>query len=146
LRNSIFGGEFKYDYTLNLNPGIMKFISTRTHGTIDYIAGILLLVSPWLFEFASESISTWIPVLLGATVILYSLFTDYEYGLVPEITMRGHLTLDAIAGIFLAVSPWLFNFASFVYIPHVILGIAFVVLSLTTETIPSIIRKKRPIA
>ncbi len=122
----------------------MKFISTRTHGTIDYVIGLLLIVSPWLFAFASDSTSTWIPVIVGAVVIVYSLFTDYEYGLMPEITMRGHMTLEAITGIFLAVSPWLFNFEYFVYAPHLIMGLVLVILSLTTETVPSVIRKRRP--
>ncbi len=122
----------------------MKFLSTRTHGMIDYLVGLLLIVSPWLFNFAGDNISTWIPVIVGAVVIVYSLFTDYEYGLMPEITMRGHMTLEAITGIFLAVSPWVFNFEYFVYVPHLIFGLVLVALSLTTETIPSVSRKRKP--
>lgn len=122
----------------------MKFLSTRTHGMIDYLVGLLLIVSPWLFNFAGDNISTWIPVIVGAVVIVYSLFTDYEYGLMPEITMRGHMMLEAITGIFLAVSPWVFNFEYFVYVPHLIFGLVLVALSLTTETTPSVSRKRKP--
>ncbi len=31
----------------------MKFIKTKTHGFIDYGAGILLIVSPWLLGYTS---------------------------------------------------------------------------------------------
>jgi hypothetical protein len=62
-------------------------------------------------------------VILGAGVILYSLFTDYELGMSRQIPFGAHLTLDVVGGIFLAVSPWLFGFSDYVYLPHLIVGI-----------------------
>lgn len=79
----------------------------------------------------------WIPVIIGAGGILYSLLTDYELGAVRKIPMSTHLWLDGIAGLFLAVSPWLFNFADFVYLPHLIFGIAEMGAALMTHTVPS---------
>lgn len=115
----------------------MRFIPTRTHGIIDYIVGILLIAAPWLFDFARGGAETWIPVILGAGTILYSLLTDYELGAVRKIPMNTHLWLDIIAGAFLAVSPWLFNFADFVYLPHLIVGIAEIGVALMTQTVPA---------
>jgi hypothetical protein len=51
--------------------------------------------------------------------------------------MRTHLLLDLAGGIFLAVSPWLFNFDEHVYLPHLILGIAEIGASLFTKEQPS---------
>ena len=101
----------------------MKLISTKTHGYLDYIMGVLLIAAPWIFDFARNGAETWIPVILGIATILYSLLTNYELGAFRMISMRTHLALDVVGGIFLAVSPWLFGFADYVWQPHLILGI-----------------------
>ncbi len=59
--------------------------------------------------------------------------TDYEGGGKKAIFMSGHLTMDVILGIFLAASPWLFNFDEYVYLPHLIVGILEIGAGLFTE-------------
>jgi hypothetical protein len=98
--------------------------------------GLLLIASPWIFDFARNGAETWIPVILGVSAILYSLFTNYELGISGKISMKAHLGIDMISGIFLAVSPWLFGFADHVYLPHVILGLTEVVAVLLSKTQP----------
>ncbi len=115
----------------------MKIIGTKTHGYLDYIMGILLIASPWIFDFDRGGAETWVPVILGAGTLLYSLFTDYELGISRQLSMRTHLALDLAGGVLLAVSPWLFGFADYVYLPHLILGIAEIGASLMTKTHPS---------
>jgi hypothetical protein len=115
----------------------MRFISTKVHGVLDYLVGILLIASPWLFDFARGGAETWVPVILGAAAVVYSLMTDYELGLWRRIPMSSHLALDLWSGIILAASPWLFNFHEFVYMPHLALGIFEVVASLMTVRSPS---------
>jgi hypothetical protein len=115
----------------------MRFIETKTHGFIDYLMGILLIAAPWIFDFNRGGAETWVPVVLGAGMIVYSLLTDYELGAVKKIPMPTHLMFDLVAGIFLAVSPWLFGFSDYVSTPHVILGIAEIGASLLTKTRPS---------
>jgi hypothetical protein len=115
----------------------MRFISTRVHGYLDYTMGLLLIVAPWLFGFARDGAETWVPVILGASAILYSLLTDYELGASRRLSMRTNLTLDLLSGIFLAASPWLFGFADYVYLPHLILGLAEIGAALMTRTSPS---------
>lgn len=117
----------------------MKMISTRTHGMLDYTMGILLIISPWLFNFAAVSgAAVWVPLILGIGVILYSLFTNYEYGVVRVLTMRTHLWLDGLGGAILALSPWIFGFAEFVFLPHLLLGIAEIGAAMMTQTVPKI--------
>ncbi len=114
----------------------MRFIPTRIHGMLDYGMGLLLIVSPWLFGFADGGAAQWVPIILGLGAILYSLFTDYELGLVRSIPMTGHLGLDAASGLLLAVSPWLFQFADTVYWPHLILGLLEIGAAVMTHTVP----------
>ena len=93
------------------------------HGVLDYVMGIVLIVSPWLFNFADGGPQTWAPIVLGAAALLYSMMTNYELGVFKTISMKTHLTIDTLSGILLAASPWIFGFADTVYLPHLILGI-----------------------
>jgi hypothetical protein len=54
----------------------MQLIPTRIHGVIDYVTGLFLFAAPWLFNFADGSPAQWVPMILGAAVIVYSLMTD----------------------------------------------------------------------
>jgi hypothetical protein len=114
----------------------MRFIPTRVHGILDYLVGVLLAVSPWLFQFNRGGAETWVPVVLGVGAILYSLFTDYEWGVARKLSMPTHLMLDVLSGLFLAASPWIFGFADYVYLPHLIFGIMEIGVSLMTKRQP----------
>jgi hypothetical protein len=114
----------------------MRFIPTRIHGMLDYLMGALLIASPWIFDFARGGAETWVPVILGAGVILYSIFTDYELGAVRKLSMRTHLWLDIAGGALLALSPWLFGFSEWVYMPHLLLGLAEIGAGVFTKTTP----------
>ena len=112
-------------------------IPTRVHGVLDYLIGLALIAAPWLLGFAEGGAETWIPVILGAGSILYSALTNYELGLAGILSMKAHLALDFVGGAFLATSPWLFDYADRVYLPHVVVGTFMVIASLTTKHAPA---------
>ena len=114
----------------------MRFVPTRVHGVVDYIVGVILIVAPFVLGFADGSAAQWVPIALGIAAILYSLVTDYEWGLVRLLPMPGHLALDAASGVLMAASPWLFGFADRVYLPHVIFGVFEILASLATQAHP----------
>lgn len=114
----------------------MRFIPTRVHGILDYLVGVLLIAAPFVLNFDRGGAETWVPVILGLGAIGYSLFTNYELGLVRRIPMRVHLMLDIASGVFLAVSPWLFGFADYVWLPHVLVGLFEIGAGLMTERTP----------
>lgn len=107
-------------------------ISTKVHGYLDYMMGLLLIVSPWVFHFP-EGAATTLPIVLGAGTIIYSLITDYELGLLKVLSMKAHLGIDLMAGVLLIAAPWLFGFADEVIWPFVILGVVEIGASLMTE-------------
>jgi len=115
----------------------MKILSTKVHGVLDYLMSIVLIVSPWLFNFANGGPEMWIPIILGAAALIYSMMTNYELGLVKTLSMKTHLTIDAMSGVLLVASPWIFSFADTVYLPHLILGIIELVAVMMTKTQPS---------
>ena len=98
-------------------------IPTRVHGVLDYVVGLFLMASPWLLDFHQSGTATWVMIVFGAGALLYSLFTDYEAGVIKRIPMPVHLALDAASGALLAVSPWLLAFSETTWKPHVLLGL-----------------------
>jgi hypothetical protein len=114
----------------------MRFLPTRIHGLMDYAMGALLAIIPFAFRFPAPW-PAYIPIGLGVGAIVYSLMTDYELGAFPVIDMRAHLMLDAASGLFLLASPWLFGFASVLWMPHVILGAIEIGAALVTKTVPA---------
>jgi hypothetical protein len=121
----------------------MRIIPTRVHGILDYLVGALLIAAPWLFQFDHGGAETWVPVVLGAGAILYSLCTDYELGAVRRIPMSTHLMLDLSSGVLLAASPWLFGFRDLVWVPHVVVGLVEIGTALMTQRVPSDVRSTR---
>lgn len=112
----------------------MRFLSTIAHGIIDYLIGILLLISPWIFEYYTNGIEGIITIIIGIFSLSLSLMTNYEMSILKIIPMKGHLSIDLIFGISLALSPWIFGFAKLVYLPHLILGLCLIITSLISKT------------
>ena len=115
----------------------MKKVSTRAHGIMDYISGLIIIASPWLLNFADGTIAQWLPVVIGVVLLLSSIMTNYESGLVRIIPMPVHLWLDIFVGALLLVSPWVFGFADRIYLPHVIFGLFEMGAGFMTQTHPS---------
>jgi hypothetical protein len=114
----------------------MRFIPTKFHAPLDYIVGVALIAAPWIFQFSEHTAPTVVSIVLGAGLILYSLFTDYELGVWKVAPMAVHNLIDVVAGAFLALSPWVFGFAdesANVWVPFVVVGVAAIFLGLTTK-------------
>lgn len=101
----------------------MNIISRRTHGILDYLVGIALILAPRILGLDTGSAEARVPVILGIASLIYSLCTNYELGLFKVLSFRAHLTLDMMSGILLAVSPWLFGFSEHVWAPHFVIGL-----------------------
>jgi SPW repeat len=114
----------------------MRFIPTRFHAPLDYIVGAVLIAAPWIFQFSDVGAATAVSIVLGAGLILYSLFTNYELGVWKVAPMAVHNLIDIVAGALLAASPWLFGYAdegANVWVPFVVIGVAAIFLGLTTK-------------
>ncbi len=114
----------------------MRFIPTRVHGILDFVVPAGLMLAPKLLGFDEDKKAASLFRATALTHLAYSLFTDYEKGLVRKLPMKGHLALDAGSAIFLAASPWLLGFSGSVAAPHVAAGLSELGLALSTETEP----------
>jgi len=117
-----------------------QFIPTKVHGALDYIVGLALIFAPMIFGFMDVGgPAVIIPMVLGVGLIVYSLFTKYEWGLVKVLGMPYHLIFDVVASIFLAASPFIFGFntqAPNVWVPHVVVGIAVILVVIFSKQQP----------
>jgi len=122
----------------------IRFLPTAVHGVFDYAGAIGLIASPFIFGFADVGgIAVFLPIVLGAGLLLYSLLTDYELGIpvVKFIPMSVHLSVDFVASAFLAVAPFLFGYKNLglnVWLPQVIAGISVILLVLVSKTDPQV--------
>jgi len=121
---------------------LMRMIPTKMHAAMDYTVALVLIVAPWLFGFSDESTAaTWICIVSGVGLMVMSAVTDYEGGFIARaIAMRAHLMMDALLGVFLAISPWLFGFAdegTNAWLPFVVIGLAELGAAAMTDPDPS---------
>ena len=117
----------------------LRVIPTKAHGAIDIAKGPALVAAPTLFRMNGNMGATLPPRLVGTGATIYSLLTDYEFGLKRVLPMRAHLALDAAAGVALAATPWLTGAArngTRQWLPHAIVGGQELLLALTTKDRP----------
>ena len=113
----------------------MRFVSTRTHGILDYLSVGTLLALPRLLGWSKDVTR----LLTGAAVgtLGYSLLTRYEFGAVKTLPMQAHLTLVGMSGALLCGAPLLFpDEDGSVTGALVALGLFELGAALTTETEP----------
>ncbi len=113
----------------------MRLITTRMHGVADYLIGILLLCSPWLFKFSNAGTAQYVAMIAGAILIVMSFLTNYEEGIFKKIPLNVHFAADILIGMFLVSSPWILGFASVVFLPHLIGGILEIITGFFTDRI-----------
>lgn len=89
----------------------MKPLQPYPHAILDYIVGLFLIVSPWLFRFSFDPAGTNTMVTIGIITVVLSLLTDYPLGLIKVVPFPVHGVLETLGAIVLLVSPWLFGFS-----------------------------------
>jgi hypothetical protein len=88
-----------------------KPISRRQHGFADYAYIPLVASAPSLVGFTDEKAARTLCQVLSGTVLVSSLFTRAEWGLVRVIPFKAHLAFDALGSATALAAPWLFGFA-----------------------------------
>ena len=115
----------------------MKFLPTKVHGLLDYVVGAALIAAPAIFRFSDVGgPAVAVPVILGIGLILYSFFTNYEWGIVKVIPMSYHLLVDLVAAMLLTASPFLFGFSdqgANAWLPHFVVGLTVIAVVLVSK-------------
>ena len=115
----------------------MRVIPTRVHGVMDLMTAGTLLAAPRLFQLEDVPRAASILRMAGGGAAVYSMMTDYEFGVVKVLPMSAHLAMDAASGALLASSPWLFGFADNgprYWLPHTLVGAFEMLAAMTSKT------------
>jgi hypothetical protein len=72
---------------------MMKPISTRTHGIIDYAYGGALIALPFLMRWNRRAAR--LSIGAGLATLGVTMMTNYECGVIRLLPMKAHLAMDA---------------------------------------------------
>ncbi|MEO7979982.1 MAG: hypothetical protein ABI807_03675 [Sporichthyaceae bacterium] len=79
------------------------------HGVVEYVAGVLLIVAPFLFAFDSTA-ATAASVVVGLVVLAFTATSDLPTGLVRTISTGVHVTVDVVTAVLLVALPFVLAF------------------------------------
>ncbi len=85
----------------------MKILTSKTHGIIDYLVVVFLLLSPTIFGL-SEPVAT-LTYCLGGVHLMLTALTKFQYGLIKVIPFQLHGRIELVVSIILIASPLLFG-------------------------------------
>lgn len=115
----------------------MRIISSRTHTYIGAVVGVVLIVAPWIFQFDDVEAAKWSAIGVGIFVLVNELVTTSPAAPLKIVPMRVHVMLDVVTGIFLLLTPFLFQFSDedpIVWVPHIVVGLLIAGYALVTDT------------
>ena len=115
----------------------MRIIRTQLHGLIDYLFALALLL-PLITGHGTTGKDTIVFTILGIAVIVMSMVTDYEFGLMKIIPMKLHLFLDLIISFFIIAMPMIFPMENYYLYWPVILGVSGVIVTILSSSRPYI--------
>jgi len=112
-------------------------ISLFLHGLVEYAAGVLFVVAPFLFGFDSGAAKA-VSIAVGIVILGVAAGTDSPTGLSRSIPIKGHVALDLALALFLVACPFLFGFSdeSTPTAFFVTLGIVHLLLTIATRFLP----------
>jgi len=109
-------------------------ISRFLHGIIEYAAGVLLIVAPFVFGFDSNA-ATAVSIVAGLVVLAVAASTEGPTGMIASIPTSVHVLLDyALAGVLVA-APFLFGFSgeSAPTAFFIVIGVAHLLITIGTR-------------
>jgi hypothetical protein len=80
------------------------------HGVIEYAAGVLLIVGPFLFGYEDEEFATAASIVLGLVILALTATSDLPTGLVRSVPAALHATADVVLAILLVAAPFVLGF------------------------------------
>lgn len=113
----------------------IRFVSPKLHGVFDYVAGINLIVFPFLLDLGAQSaMALWLSVAAGIGLIVYSLLTDYAFSVSSAVPFKWHLILDVAAGLAFIAAIFIFNFEGLAAAYYAVMGSGVFALVAVTNT------------
>ena len=85
-------------------------IPALVHGIVEYIAGVVFIVAPFVLGFQSSA-ATAISIIVGVVVLVVAASSEGPSGLISQIPISAHVALDFVLAAALIVMPFAFGFS-----------------------------------
>lgn len=110
----------------------MNILTSRSHGILDYIFSLFVLVAPTLFQMEGDFCTA--TYVLGVVHLVITALTRFEFGLIKLIPFRIHGLIEVVMALLLVGLAFWFNsqgneFAFYFYLA--LAAITLVVFSIT---------------
>ena len=104
------------------------------HGAIEYVAGVLFIVAPFLLSFDSGA-ATALSIIVGVAVLAVAAATEGPTSLVNQIPTAAHVALDYVLAVLLIAAPFLAGFSdeSEPTAFFIVLGVAHLLITIGTR-------------
>ncbi|MDP8910527.1 MAG: hypothetical protein M3M94_00480 [Actinomycetota bacterium] len=108
------------------------------HGVIEYVAGAVFILAPFLFGFDSGAAKA-VSIVAGIAILVVTASSDLPTGLSRVIPINIHVVFDFLLAAILVASPFLFGFshddAAMVF--FIALGVAHLLITIATRFLPA---------
>jgi hypothetical protein len=93
------------------NQAIPKIIPRQVHAAADYGYAALFSAGPEIVGFTDEETAALLSRIVGGKVLLTSLLTRYELGVIRVLPFKAHLAADVVLGLLTLSAPFMFGFS-----------------------------------
>ena len=69
--------------------GFFKFIPFKIHGAIELVAGVFLVVAPWIYGFAGDNVPRNFFLVMAIVIFVVVALTDYSGRVAPPAAEPG---------------------------------------------------------
>ena len=113
-------------------------IPAAVQGIIEYLAGVLFVAAPFLFDFEATRART-LSIAVGVVVLVVAAVSKGPTGLIDELPVSAHVLLDFVLAVFLIAASFLFGFSedgkatAF----FIVLGVAHLLITIATRFVPT---------
>jgi hypothetical protein len=109
-------------------------ISHAIHGGIEYAAGILFLVAPFIFDFDDDA-ATAVAIVVGVLLIFVAAITNGPTSIINSLPVSVHIVLDYALAALLIAAPFLFGYSDETSptVFFIVLGIAHLLITVATR-------------
>lgn len=134
--NASHSGRGSHHSASSNEPNMEQPISREQHGLVDWAYIPAVAATPAAVGFDRDDLPTHLARLLSGGVLLSTVLTRAEWGVIPIIPFRTHLALDATTSALAVAAPWLFGFADDVRARNafVVIGLAGLVVGALTRS------------
>ena len=80
------------------------------HGAVEYLAGVVLIVAPFVLAFEAGA-ATAVSIVVGVLVLVLAASTEGPTSLSDTVQIQVHILLDYALAVFLIASPFLFGYS-----------------------------------